>query len=295
MTAVNYVGRFAPSPTGALHFGSLLAALASFLDARANQGQWLLRIEDLDPAREQPDAKAQFPFVLEAFGMFWDGPIVYQSDRLAFYEEALCELSSHHLTYPCSCSRKEIQTRTHSGLYDRHCLLHGPTPHKRAGCRLQCSSGGICFTDRIQGTRCFDLPQESGDFILKRRDGLFAYQLAVVVDDHLQGITHVVRGSDLLTETPRQIQLQRYLGYDTPDYAHIPIASNAAGQKLSKQTAATALDTKRPEGQLIRALQHLDQAPPPELMSEKTSDIINWAIRNWQPQLIQRTERKAVF
>ncbi len=295
MTAVNYVGRFAPSPTGALHFGSLLAALASFLDARANQGQWLLRIEDLDPAREQSGVKSDFPRVLEAFGLNWDGPVVLQSERLPLYEAALETLRSNHLTYPCSCSRKEIRLRTSSTLYDRHCLTHGPEASKPLGYRLISCAGGCCFNDRIQGTRCFDLQQDSGDYILKRRDGLFAYQLAVVVDDHLQGVTHVVRGCDLINETPRQIQLQHYLGYTTPDYAHIPVASNQAGQKLSKQTAATALDITRPAQQLVRALQHLDQSPPAELLTEEAATIIAWAIQHWCPENIRRVERKSVF
>ncbi|MFW1677224.1 tRNA glutamyl-Q(34) synthetase GluQRS [Pontibacter sp. JAM-7] len=292
MAAANYIGRFAPSPTGALHFGSLLAALASYLDARAHNGQWLLRIEDLDPAREQPGIKADFARVLDAFGFEWDGPISYQSDRLTLYTSALHQLHEQHRTYPCSCSRKEIQQRTGTHQYDGHCFNQLPKANRKLATRLHCTSGALCFHDRIQGTRCHDLQQESGDFILRRRDGLIAYQLAVVVDDYLQGITHVVRGCDLLNETPRQIQLQNYLDYPSPCYAHIPVATNPMGQKLSKQTGATALDITQPSQQLFRALQQLHQSPPEELQRADVNTLISWAIQNWQCHNIPATEKK---
>ncbi|MGB0467375.1 MAG: tRNA glutamyl-Q(34) synthetase GluQRS [Pontibacterium sp.] len=280
---MKYTGRFAPSPTGPLHFGSLLAALASFLDARAHQGRWLLRIEDLDPAREQPGASDSFPRVLETFGLYWDDACTLQSERLEFYQEILNTLLSQGDAYPCSCSRKAVQARSGSAIYDRYCLEHPVNNQKQAAIRVHCPDAPICFEDRIQGHCCFDLQQHSGDFVVLRKDGLFAYQLAVVVDDHLQGITHVVRGSDLLSETPKQIHLQQKLALNSPRYAHIPVITNAQGQKLSKQTFAPALDLANPVPQLIKALDCLNQQPDPALGDASTEELLQWATGHWSP------------
>lgn len=286
---MTYVGRFAPSPTGPLHFGSLLAALASFLDARKHQGQWLLRIEDLDPPREQPGLKDQFPEVLDAFGLYWDGELTYQSERLDEYRAVMQTLLQEQHAYACNCSRKQISERSGSSRYDGHCrqlglipdLTFTLTPEQQMAIRVLCNNHPIVFDDLIQGPQTQDLLQESGDFVIFRRDGFFAYQLAVVVDDYLQGITHIVRGSDLLHETTRQIFLQQQLGYPTPSYAHIPVATNAAGQKLSKQTFAQALDLKATEATLLQALGFLGQQPPPQLQNASRDGIIAWAIEHW--------------
>lgn len=288
---VTYIGRFAPSPTGPLHFGSLLAALASFLDARANQGKWLLRIEDLDPPREQPEIKEQFPIVLEAYGLCWDEELSYQSERQDHYQDVLNELLENHHAYRCNCSRKQIIERCNGIVYDQHCLLHPPGQCQQCAIRVKSKDGLISFRDIIQGPHAYNL-NHNGDFIVYRRDNLYAYLLAVVVDDYIQGVTHVVRGSDLLNETARQIHLQQLLGYPTPAYAHIPVANNSDGQKLSKQTFATALDIDNPIPILFQALQFLDQRPPNALLDASRDELINWAIENWAIRHIKQAMAK---
>ncbi|MFM9835679.1 MAG: tRNA glutamyl-Q(34) synthetase GluQRS, partial [Methylophilaceae bacterium] len=236
-----YIGRFAPSPTGPLHFGSLVAALASFLEAKVNKGKWLLRMEDLDKPREVKGAAADILCTLEAFGFAWDGEVIYQSNRTDAYQEALNVLQQKNLVYQCTCSRKEIaDSALTSGLegkvYPKTCLTHTPRPNIHAALRAVTPNQMFRFKDKIQGHINQNLATEIGDFVLKRADRLFAYQLAVVVDDFYQGVTHIVRGSDLLDSTPRQIYLQQLLNFSTPAYAHVPIALNANGEKLSKQT-----------------------------------------------------------
>ncbi|EAR59864.1 tRNA glutamyl-Q(34) synthetase GluQRS [Neptuniibacter caesariensis] len=285
---MSYIGRFAPSPTGPLHFGSLLAALASFLDARAHQGEWLLRIEDLDPPREQAGVKDQFPDILEAFGLYWDGELSFQSERLDHYQDALQQLISQHHAYYCNCSRKQIIERCDNIVYDRHCLNNPPKDQQGCAVRVKSMDSLISFRDMIQGPMAYNL-NSTGDFVVFRRDGLFAYQLAVVVDDYLQGITHVVRGSDLLDETARQIHLQQLLGYPTPSYAHIPVATNAQGQKLSKQTFAKALNLADPEQELLKALQFLNLQPPKDLSCKSRHEILNWAIEEWDINKLPKT------
>ncbi|MBY4678290.1 tRNA glutamyl-Q(34) synthetase GluQRS [Marinobacterium arenosum] len=285
---MSYIGRFAPSPTGLLHFGSLLAALASYLDARARQGRWLLRIEDLDPPREHPGARIVIPQTLERFGLHWDGPISYQSDRLHHYQQALEQLLEQQSAYRCDCSRSAIQKRTGSNLYDRYCLLQPPHEQQQCAIRVHVDSRSLAFDDQIQGPQQYRLDQDSGDFVIRRKDGLFAYQLAVVVDDYLQGISHVVRGCDLLDETPKQIRLQRLLGYPQPHYCHIPVASNAAGQKLSKQTFAAPLDDQQPVPQLLAALRFLGQRPDSTLTDARAEELLSWAVENWRPEQIPR-------
>lgn len=277
--SASYVGRFAPSPTGALHFGSLLAALASFLDARAQQGRWLLRIEDLDPAREPPGAAQQIMDMLEEFGLHWDGPVVYQSQRLHAYEHALQTLQQQDLVYPCDCSRQRV--RELNGIYDNHCRQRPSPPPGDCALRLKLPAIAQGFEDRIQGYRQQQLTQECGDVVLRRRDGLIAYQLAVVVDDAWQGITDVVRGHDLLDSTPRQIALQQMLGLPQPQYAHIPVACNQQGQKLSKQHFAKALDRRNARQYLREALSFLRQDLAASSNRETPASQLQRAIERW--------------
>lgn len=282
-----YCGRFAPSPTGPLHFGSLIAALASCLDARAHGGRWLVRIEDVDTPRNVPGAAEDILRTLEACGFVWDGPVLRQSSRLDAYEAALDSLRGAGRVYPCACSRSEIAARTGRRAVDGGLLYPGTC---RAGLapgrlprawRLRVDEGLIAFSDRLQGEVKQDLAAEVGDFVLARADGLHAYQLAVVVDDHFQGVTDVVRGADLLASTPRQIALQRCLGYPVPRYAHLPLATNPAGEKWSKQTRAPALASVRPAGELVRALRFLGQPAPAELARASVSEVWAWARENW--------------
>jgi glutamyl-Q tRNA(Asp) synthetase len=269
----SYIGRFAPSPTGPLHKGSLVAALASFLDARAHRGQWLVRIEDIDEARTVEGAAENILHCLDAFGMRRDGEVVWQSRRKPLYEAAFQRLGGH--VYACGCTRKEIAdsrvglASDGAAVYPGTCR-RGLAPGKTARAyRLRVpddASECISFEDRWVGTVTQHLATEVGDFVLKRADGFWAYQLAVVVDDAEQGVTHVVRGADLLDSTPRQIYLQRLLGVPTPRYLHVPVVTNAAGEKLSKQTGALALDTDNPLKELLWAAGFL-QLPLPEVRS----------------------------
>jgi glutamyl-Q tRNA(Asp) synthetase len=264
-----YVGRFAPSPTGPLHFGSLVAALASWLDARAARGRWLLRIEDLDAPRQLPGATDDILRMLERLGLTWDGAVAYQSRRAALYEAALERLAPW--TYWCGCTRREIADSAvglapdGAQIYPGTCR-HGLAPGKAPrAVRIRAASQAIAFVDRVQGPQVQALEREVGDFVLYRADGQFAYQLAVVVDDALQGVTDVVRGADLLGSTARQIHLQRLLGHATPRYLHVPVAVNAAGEKLSKQTGAAPLDAARREHVIREALAFLGQTPTCDL------------------------------
>ncbi len=280
-----YRGRFAPSPTGLLHFGSLIAAVGSYLEARKHHGEWLLRMEDLDPPREMPGAASAILQTLEAFGFEWDGPVLYQSTRHAAYDAALESLKQHRWLYPCGCSRKEIAdaglTGTEGVIYPGTCR-NGLAAGKTARAwRIRVEDTAISFDDAVQGHISQNLARDIGDFILKRADGLYAYQLAVVVDDAMQGITHVVRGADLLDSTPRQIHLQRLLDLPTPHYAHLPVAVNEAGEKLSKQTLATPLDLEQPAPALWQALEFLGQHPPAALRSSDTPALWAWAHRHW--------------
>ncbi|TFV87298.1 tRNA glutamyl-Q(34) synthetase GluQRS [Oxalobacteraceae bacterium OM1] len=255
-----YIGRFAPSPTGPLHMGSLVAALASYLDARAHGGTWLVRIEDVDEARTVPGSAEAILAALDIFGMRHDGEVIWQSRRKDVYAAACAQLGA--IAYPCGCSRKEIAdsrigiASDGAAVYPGTCR-HGLAPGKTArAIRLRVPDPGadeVGFDDRWMGRVTQHLATEVGDVVLKRADGFWAYQLAVVVDDAEQGVTHVVRGADLLDSTPRQIYLQRLLGVPTPRYLHVPVVTNAAGEKLSKQTGALALDLARPLEQLVEA------------------------------------------
>jgi glutamyl-Q tRNA(Asp) synthetase len=260
-----YRGRFAPSPTGALHAGSLAAALASWLDARAQGGTWLVRIEDLDPPREVAGAAGLILDQLAVFGMRSDEAPVLQSRRGALYQLALDRLAAAGLVYGCACSRAEIAAAQRrlglpSHVYPGTCRA-GTGGRAARALRLRVPDERVCFTDRACGDFGQDLMRDVGDFVARRADGLWAYQLAVVVDDADSRITDVVRGADLLDNTPRQIWLQRALGLPTPRYLHVPVVTNAHGEKLSKQTGATALGTARPLQELQRAWRHLGFAP----------------------------------
>ncbi|MCU0765244.1 MAG: tRNA glutamyl-Q(34) synthetase GluQRS [Burkholderiaceae bacterium] len=283
MSASGYRGRFAPSPTGDLHAGSLAAALASWLDARARGGAWLLRIEDLDPPREVAGASGRILAALAAFGMESDEPVVCQSRRGELYRQALERLDAAGLIYGCSCSRRMIAAAQRrlglaADIYPGTCRQGAARPGPQA-LRVRVPADAIGFDDRARGRFEQHLARDVGDFVVRRADGLWAYQLAVVVDDAEQGITDVVRGADLLDNTPRQIWLQRALRLPTPRYLHVPVVTNARGEKLSKQTGARALDTARPLAELERAWTHLGF---PELGARSVSVFLDRAIALWR-------------
>lgn len=284
----NYLGRFAPSPTGPLHFGSLVAAVASYCDARSRGGKWLVRMEDLDKPREVKGAADDIIRTLEAFGFEWDSEIVYQSQRNQYYAEALNILQKQNLIYACTCTRKEIADSSSAQGIDG--LIYPKTCSNKpalqanihAASRALVLDKNISFLDAIQGEITQNLARDVGDFIVKRADGFFAYQLAVVVDDAAQNITHIVRGADLLDSTPRQIYLQQCLNFAIPHYAHIPIAVNNAGEKLSKQTLAQPISMRLPAQQLFEVLRFLGQNPPAEMQNATLNETWRWAIKNWQ-------------
>ncbi|WP_302140325.1 tRNA glutamyl-Q(34) synthetase GluQRS [Halomonas alkalicola] len=283
----HYRGRFAPTPSGPLHFGSLVAALASFLDARRAGGEWWLRIEDIDPPRCPPGAADEIQRQLAAFGLHWDGPVLWQHDRGDAYQAALDRLVALGLAYPCSCSRK--QWREHA-VYPGWCRKGVREPGRPVAWRLRSDLGlhPVVWQDRLFGEQRFD-PAELGDVVLKRKDGLWAYQLAVVVDDAGQGISDVVRGFDLLDNTTWQRQLQHALGYPAPRYLHLPLIIGEGGQKLSKQNLAPALPT---DDGAVRPLLHaalvaLDQAPPAGLRGAPVAEQLAWAIAHWEVSRIR--------
>ena len=282
-----YRGRFAPSPTGPLHFGSLIAALGSFLQARSQGGEWWLRIEDIDPPREMPGARDAILAALEAHGLHWDGPVQYQSQRLERYAKALDRLATLGRLYACDCSRKTIIERTgHRGgplHYPGFCRERNLARKNGRAQRLDTRGLTIAFTDTLQGRQETTLEQAGGDFVLRRSDGLFSYQLAVALDDAEQGMSEVVRGCDLLDSTPRQIALQQLLGLPTPRYTHLPVALDAnSGRKLSKQNRAPALDPGRAGENLWQALRFLGQQPPASLVKAAPATVLEWAVENWR-------------
>lgn len=280
-----YRGRFAPSPTGPLHFGSLVAAVGSYCEARAHQGEWLLRIEDLDRPRAAPGAQDAILRALERFGFEWQGAVMHQSERGAAYLGAAELLQRRGALYPCACTRREIADSALAWegerVYPGTCRGGLPPGRVARTLRARVADEDICFCDRVQGRVCQNLAREVGDFVVRRADGLFAYQLAVVVDDAEQGITEVVRGADLLGSSTRQIHLQRLLGLATPSYAHLPAAVNAGGEKLSKQTLAPALDPERPVAALVAALEFLGQSPPEGLARSTLGELWQWTDANW--------------
>ncbi|WP_295388739.1 tRNA glutamyl-Q(34) synthetase GluQRS [uncultured Thiodictyon sp.] len=293
-----YRGRFAPSPTGALHFGSLIAAVASFADARAHGGVWLVRIEDLDRPREVPGAAEAILRTLRAFGLHWDGQPLRQSRRTSAYDAALERLTARGLTYPCACSRSEIARDARPGaagpIYAGTCRNGLPPGRPPRSTRLRTPPGVVSLRDRIQGERSQDVAQDFGDCILRRGDGLHAYQLAVVVDDAWQGINHVVRGADLLDSTPCQYLLQQALGLPTPHYAHVPLALAAGGRKLSKSLAAAPVDPAAPWPALLRAWAWLGQAPAPAESRASLADFWEYARLAWRIERVPTVARACV-
>ncbi len=288
---MGYVGRFAPSPSGPLHFGSLVAAVGSYLDAKSHQGEWLLRIEDIDPPREVPGATDQILSTLDQFGFQWDRTVLYQSTRQEAYDNALKKLANSGHTYRCSCSRKQISEQGAAGLegiiYPGTCRKETieQSPIKARTIRLLTNNLPIQFTDRICGPQKQSLNQDIGDFVVRRADSFVAYQIAVVVDDAFQNITHVVRGADLLTSTPRQIYLQSLLHLATPTYAHLPLVFNSQGKKLSKQDLAKPLDPSKPVESLVSALQFLKQTLP-NSTAMGLDEFWEFAIENWSSMRI---------
>lgn len=289
-TSHGYRGRFAPSPTGPLHAGSLIAAVASYLDARANNGTWVVRMEDVDTPRAVPGAADAILSVLAAHGMHSDEPVMAQSKRAAAYQVALDTLIERQLAYPCSCSRREIADSAVRGVegpvYTGRCRL-GPTqPGRPVAWRLRTTDERIVFLDGIQGRVEQHVQSEIGDFVLKRADGLFAYQLAAVADDAAQGITHVVRGADLLHSTPRQIYLQNCIGVANPAYLHVPVLVNAGGEKLSKQTGAAAINPNHPLRNLKEAMTAFGFVVPKSI--DSLADFWAWAVGVWSPLKVRQ-------
>jgi len=289
-----YRGRFAPSPSGLLHFGSLIAALASFLDAKStldnnNQpGKWLVRIDDIDPPREQVGASDEILKTLDAFGLHWDETVCYQSKQTQIYNEVLSNLAQQKLTYNCQCTRAQIKAL--GGIYQGTCTALNLS-HKNNAIRLINHFAISQFSDLIQGQVNCDPELATEDFILKRKDGLFAYQLAVVVDDIEQNISHVIRGCDLLEPTARQLSFFATLKQTPPQYGHVPIAVTTQGFKLSKQNKAPAIDNNRPQPALIAALEYLGQKTEQNMINASVVEIINWAIKHWQRDRITKATK----
>ncbi len=285
MNDSSYIGRFAPTPSGFLHFGSLVAALASWLDARAVGGRWLLRMEDIDPPREAPGARDAILQTLERYALVWDGEVVYQSQRHDAYAEVVDRLFRQGLAYACTCSRKQLEA--FNGIYPGFCRNAG---HGRANAaiRLRVPELSYHFTDRVQGRFEQHLGREVGDFVIQRRDGLYAYQLAVVLDDAWQGVTDIVRGADLLDNTPRQLYLQELLGFSQPRYLHIPLITQPDGHKLGKSYRSPPLAPEQATPLLLRALRALGQATDPALDNASPAEVLAVARQQWRVQAIAR-------
>ena len=295
-------GRFAPTPSGPLHFGSLVAALASHLDARAHRGEWLVRIEDIDPPRERPGAADVILSQLERLGLHWDGPVLRQSTRRDAYQDAIDRLLRLGQLRRCTCSRAALaalpENRARAPGEDLYhpteCVGIEPGLGGRYALRLRVADGEIEFVDRAQGRQSANVARTHGDFVLRRRDGLYAYQLAVVVDDAEQGILDIVRGMDLLTSTPRQVLVQEALGFARPSYMHIPLAVDESGRKLSKSGDAPAVALASPGVQLAAALRFLGQQPPADLWGEDAAEVLQWGIANWRPEGFTGVTRRPV-
>lgn len=290
MSRPSYTGRFAPTPSGYLHFGSLVAALASYLDARAAGGRWLLRMEDLDPPREMPGAQKAILQALEAYGFEWDGEMVRQSERLDVYNEVIARLWQDGHAYACICSRKQLQP--FAGLYPGFCREAGRATDD-AAIRLRVPEREIAFNDRVQGEFRQNLSREVGDFVIRRRDGLIAYQLAVVLDDAWQGVTDIVRGADLLDSTPRQLYLQTLLGLPQPRYLHVPLIIQPDGHKLGKSYRSPPLQPDEATPMLLRALRALGQPTASELGDARPEEILTWATARWDAARIPRSRTLA--
>jgi len=285
-----YKGRFAPSPTGQVHFGTLLAAVGSYLQAKKNDGEWIVRMEDVDLTRKVEGADTGILHTLEAFGFEWQGEVLYQSTQNEFYENALQQLIKQSLVFPCLCTRKQL-AESGSDIYPGNCRQRQLPEKNDRALRIITQNIDITFNDAIMGQQSQNMAQQCGDFIIKRRDSLFAYQLAVVVDDAMQGITEIMRGADLLDSTPRQIYLQHLLGYKTPAYCHLPLAVDANGNKISKSEGATRVDVKNRKKQLCDVLAFLGQKPPADLATCNINDIWQWATDNWKLNAVPQNKR----
>ena len=291
--AAQYRGRFAPSPTGPLHKGSLVAAMASYLEAKKNNGKWLVRMEDVDELRNVKGAADSILQSLEAFGFEWDEEVLYQTKRKEAYSEALETLKEQNLVYPCTCSRKSLKAKAACGkiatgrlglIYPGLCVNNKFSNFKPAdyAIRIKVPEKKFSFNDELFSRNTQNLKNDLGDFIIRRRDGLFAYQLAVVVDDAFQNISHIVRGADLLDSTARQIYLQQCLNYPQLQYAHLPLIIHENGDKLSKQTGAIGIGEKADIPLLVDCLKFLGQKPPEELKRDSLLNVWQWALDNWQ-------------
>lgn len=287
----DYIGRFAPSPSGPLHFGSLIAALGSYLQAKSHQGKWLVRIEDIDPPREVAGASDDILATLKAYGLMWDDEVIYQSQQSAHYEQVLTQLHHQHLSYACTCTRKIIKQQ--GGLY-LGCCRDKDLDQKNNALRINVAklvTPITHFYDQLQGDVTLNKQQANEDYIIKRKDGLYAYNLAVVIDDINQGITEIVRGADLLSTTGKQISLYKLLGKQAPTYVHLPLAVTKPGLKLSKQNHALAIDKQNPIPTLLQALSFLGHPVPDLVDTSRCSTILKWAIENWSlNKLSQQTE-----
>nr|WP_085299437.1 tRNA glutamyl-Q(34) synthetase GluQRS [Cognaticolwellia mytili] len=282
-----YRGRFAPSPSGLLHFGSLIAALASYLDAKHNHGQWLVRIEDIDPPREKLGASAEILNTLESYGLNWDEDVLYQSQQSSLYLEVLASLKQQKLSYHCACSRAKI--KADGGVYQGHCRKLDLAANNNAT-RVINAVATSQYHDLIQGEVSCDKKLAGEDFIVRRKDNLFAYQLAVVVDDIYQGISHIIRGCDLLEPTARQLSFYQILNHPAPTFGHFPLAITDEGYKLSKQNNAPAIDAKNPIPSLIAALSFLGQQPPTELNYASVDELLTWAISHWSINNVPKSQ-----
>lgn len=281
----HYRGRFAPSPSGLLHFGSLVAALASYLDAKHHQGIWLVRIEDIDPPREKAGASSAILRTLEAYGMHWDEEVLYQSQQTRYYLDILADLKSKNLSYYCQCTRAQIKKS--GGIYQGQCRTLAK-PKQHSAIRVINDHGIVNYQDLIQGAVSCHQALAQEDFIVFRKDGLFAYQLAVVADDIYQNISHVIRGCDLLEPTARQLSFFPILQANAPQYGHIPLAITEQGYKLSKQNKAPAIDNNNPQPALFAALNFLGQKTPKNLMNASVDEIITSAIQNWRREKVPK-------
>jgi len=286
---MTYIGRFAPSPSGPLHFGSLIAALGSYFQAKANHGTWLVRIEDLDPPREMPGAAELILRTLEAYQLEWDGEVVYQSQRHHLYQQQIDAWITSGQAYFCQCTRKEI--KQNGGYYLGTCREKKLTDENPMATRLRMTEPVYQFIDQKHGLLSIPKALADEDFIIKRRDGLFAYNLAVVLDDIDQGVTEIVRGADLIEPTGRQISLYKMLGKQTISYLHLPLAMGENGQKLSKQNHAPAIDNLNPKPALLEAMHFLGFKLEQDIASASLAEIIAWGVKNWQiSQLPNTTE-----
>jgi len=283
---MSVIGRFAPSPTGPLHFGSVIAAVASYMQAKSQNGQWLVRMDDIDTPRNQAGADTAILTSLEILGLHWDNKVLFQTNRQEAYQDALTLLSEKSLLYRCTCTRKQLQGNAYPGT----CRNKSHDPEQQHALRVITNQQAIKIDDEIQGQFQQNLETETGDFIVHRADDLVAYHIATVVDDAYQGITEIIRGADLLDSTPRQIYLQQLLNYPIPTYAHTPVAVDKQGYKLSKQYHAPPIDDTEPVATLILALDFLGQHPKKSLAKENVEEIIQWGVKHWSLDKIPRLD-----